>query len=141
MADLAKNTHASLSCRFGDERHYAQEQLSKKNRTNDSTHVRGSHTAEELPGKRQDGASKGCRMSDCTASKDPFCRLEREPWQTSVQQKSKSNTSGAPLGVLPVLGTLDLDSGEPQLRARGGLAGWQEKRVIEIGRASCRERV
>jgi AraC family transcriptional regulator len=43
-------------------------------------------------------------------------------------------TCGAPLGVLPIHGQVILDNsvGVQRATARGGLAGWQRKRVLEF---------
>jgi AraC family transcriptional regulator len=50
------------------------------------------------------------------------------------QLKSNSAARSAPLGVLPIHGQVILDDavGLQRATARGGLAGWQRKRVLEF---------
>ncbi len=72
-------------------------------------------------------------MPCCSTGGDHLCRSGDKPRVEEFQLKSKSPGSGAPLGVLPVHGPVSLDGGVGIQRqtARGGLAGWQRRRVLE----------
>jgi hypothetical protein len=87
----------------------------------------------KLPGWRWDNASKGPRMPCCSTGGNHRCRSSDEPRLRELQLKSKSPAPGAPLGVLPIHGPVNLHDGLglQQVTARGGLAGWQRKRVLE----------
>ena len=56
-----------------------------------------------------------------------------EPRSKEPQLKSKTPKPAVPLGVLPIHGPVSLDGGVKVQRVtmRGGLAGWQRKRVLE----------
>ena len=62
------------------------------------------------------------------------CRANDQSRDKKPQLKSKSPALGAPPGILPILGpvSLDNDVGLQRVAARGGLAGWQRKRVLEF---------
>jgi AraC-like DNA-binding protein len=80
-------------------------------------------------------------MSGCSSERDSFCRSERERCGDVVRLKSRPKRGATPLGVLPVFGTLDVNPPGQALRARGGLAGWQEKRVTEFIETHLSERI
>lgn len=70
-------------------------------------------------------------MPCCSTGDSRPCRSDnlKDP-----QLKSKSAARSAPLGVLPIHGQVILDDAVRLQRAtaRGGLAGWQRKRVLEF---------
>lgn len=71
----------------------------------------------------------------CCAIRDHHaCCHSVRSYDRKTQLKSKSLTCGAPLGVLPIHGQVILDNsvGVQRATARGGLAGWQRKRVLEF---------
>ena len=72
-------------------------------------------------------------MPCCSTGDNHFCRSGDEPRLKELQLKSKSPAPGAPLGVLPIHGPVSFHDGVGLQRiiARGGLAGWQRKRVLE----------
>ena len=84
-----------------------------------------------LPGRRWDNASKGPRMPCCSIGDNHLCRSGD---LKDSQLKSNSAARSAPLGVLPIHGQVILDGavGLQRATARGGLAGWQRKRVLEF---------
>jgi AraC-like DNA-binding protein len=86
-----------------------------------------------FPGRRWDNASKGSRMPCCSTGDNHLCRSADEPPPKELQLKSKSPAPGAPLGVLPIHGPVKLHDAVrlQRVTARGGLAGWQRKRVLE----------
>lgn len=90
-----------------------------------------SNSDGNLPGRRWDNASKGPRMPCCSIGDNHLCR-SGEPRIKEPQLKSKAPKPAAPLGVLPIHGPVSLDGGAgvQRVTARGGLAGWQRKRVL-----------
>jgi AraC family transcriptional regulator len=70
-------------------------------------------------------------MPNCVVGSDQRCHRLHEKKR---QQESKLPARQAPLGVLPVHGPLTLDSRQTDKSAlaRGGLAGWQRKRVVDF---------
>ena len=72
-------------------------------------------------------------MPCCTTGDNHRCRSGDDPRLKELQLKSKSPAPGAPLGVLPIHGPVKFHDGVglQRVTARGGLAGWQRKRVLE----------
>lgn len=70
-------------------------------------------------------------MPYCSIGDDHHCGSGDKSGPEGSQLKSKSPALGAPLGVLPIHGPVNLDHGNG-LTVRGGLAGWQRKRVVEF---------
>lgn len=70
-------------------------------------------------------------MPYCSIGDDHHCVSGDTSRLKEPQLKSKSPALGAPLGVLPIHGPVNLDHGNG-LTVRGGLAGWQRKRVVEF---------
>lgn len=79
-------------------------------------------------------------MPCCAASDDPQL-LEPKPRKNKL--KSKLPAQCAPLGVLPVHGPVNPNTqvGLQEVPARGGLAGWQRKRVVEFIEEHLSERI
>ena len=71
-------------------------------------------------------------MPCCSVGDNRLCRTGDEPRIEESQLKSKSRS--APLGVLPIHGQVSLHDGVglQRVTVRGGLAGWQRKRVLEF---------
>jgi AraC family transcriptional regulator len=73
-------------------------------------------------------------MPCCAIRDDHHCCHSDRPPSRKTQLKSTSLIRGAPLGVLPIHGQVSPDDrvGLQRTTARGGLAGWQRKRVLEF---------
>ena len=79
-------------------------------------------------------------MPCCSIGDNHLCRSGDKSHLEELQLKSKSTAQRAPLGVLPIHGPVSLDHGIG-LTARGGLAGWQRKRVLEFIEEHLSERI
>lgn len=73
-------------------------------------------------------------MPCCATGDNHRCRPNDQSRDKKSQLESKSPEQDAPLGILPIHGpvSLDNDVGPQRVAARGGLAGWQRKRVLEF---------
>jgi AraC family transcriptional regulator len=73
-------------------------------------------------------------MPCCAIGGNHRCRSNSKSRDKHPPLKSKSSVPDAPLGILPIHGPVSLDNDvQPQrVVARGGLAGWQRKRVLEF---------
>lgn len=71
-------------------------------------------------------------MPCCAIRDDHHCCHADRSRDRKPQLKSKAPKPAAPLGVLPIHGPVSLDDGVgvQRVATRGGLAGWQRKRVL-----------
>lgn len=71
-------------------------------------------------------------MPCCAIRDDHHCCHADRSRDRKPQPKSKAPKPAAPLGVLPIHGPVSLDGGVgvQRVATRGGLAGWQRKRVL-----------
>jgi AraC family transcriptional regulator len=79
-------------------------------------------------------------MPYCLIVEDHRCGSGDKSGLKEPQLKSKSPALGTPLGVLTIHGPVNLDHGIG-LTARGGLAGWQRKRVLEFIEGHLSEKI